>query len=76
MTTDSVLAAADEILKDSHDRHFYVVYDHLIGKTEAESHQLWLSVGYFVHGRGTYSTIKPWRNEEQLEQLLEETGRK
>jgi hypothetical protein len=37
--------------------------------------QLWLSVGYFIHGRGCHSTIKPWRNEKQRKQLLQDTGR-
>ena len=71
---DDLLQRADKMLVDSHETHFYAVYDHLLGK-EVDSKQLWLSVGYFLHGRGCHSTIKPWRNEEQREQLLQDTGR-
>lgn len=71
---DDVLRRADEILKDSHHTHFYAVYDHLLGK-EVDTRQLWLSVGYFLYGNGQLATIKPWRNEEQRVQLLQDTGR-
>ncbi len=72
---DDLLERADEILKDSHHTHFYTVHDHLLGK-EVDSNQLWLSAGYFLYGIGTNATIKPWKNEEQREQLLQDTGRK
>ena len=62
------------VLHPSHDNHFHVVYDYLLGK-EFRPHQLWLSVGYFVHGTGRHSELKPWKNQEQLDQLLCETGR-
>ena len=71
---DDVLRRADEILKDSHHAHFHAVYDHLLGK-EVDTSQLWLSVGYFLYGRGRFATLKPWRNEEQRGQLLQDTGR-
>ena len=71
---DDLLKQADEILKDSHHTHFYAVYDHLLGKS-VNANQLWLSVGYFLYGRGRFATLKPWRNEEQRGQLLQDTGR-
>ncbi len=70
-----LLERADKILDDSHDRHFHVVYDYFLGK-EIAFNQLWLSSGYFFYGRGTHSTLKPWHNEEQRQQLLQDTGRK
>ncbi|KKM07714.1 hypothetical protein LCGC14_1731140 [marine sediment metagenome] len=66
--------AAEGILRGSHDHHFHVVYDHLLGKKTAFG-QLWLSTGYFFYGIGVHSTMKPWKNEEQRKQLLQDTGR-
>ena len=71
---DTLEQRVDEVLKDSHDPHFHTVYDYLLGKF-TNPIQLWLSVGYFLHGRGRSATIKPWRSEEQRTQLLEDTGR-
>lgn len=71
---DKLLERADKIVDDSHDRHFQVVYGYFLGKG-ASFDQLWLSTGYFFYGRGKHSTIKPWSNEEQRQQLLRETGR-
>lgn len=71
---DDLLDRADALLKDSHHHHFHTVYDHLIGK-EVDLEELWLSVGYFLHGRGQHASFPPWRNEEQLAQLKRDTGR-
>lgn len=65
----------EEILRDSHDNHFHVVYNYLLGK-ETDVKQLWFSTGYFFCGIGRHSTLKPWKDEEQREQLLQATGRK
>lgn len=62
------------ILHPSHDNHFQVVSDFLLSK-KVRSHQLWLSVGYFVNGAGCHSELKPWKDQEQLDTLLHETGR-
>lgn len=70
----NILNEADKLLEDSHDRHFHTVYDYLLGK-ETDPNQLWSSVGYFLHGRGRHASIKPWRNEEQREELKRVTGR-
>jgi len=64
----------DEFWQGSHDHHFHVVYDYLLGK-ETTFGQLWLSTGYFFYGIGIHSTIKPWKDEEQRKQLLQDTGR-
>ena len=62
------------LLRGSHDHHFQVVHDYLLGKETAFG-QLWLSTGYFFYGIGRSSTIKPWKDEEQRKQLLRDTGR-
>lgn len=72
---NSVLDAAGERLRNSHGAHFHTVRDYLTGREVVPS-KLWLSVGYFIHGTGAHATIKPWKTTEQLDQLLEDTGRK
>lgn len=69
------LSEADKMLKDSHDRHFHAVYDHLIGK-KVDRNQLWFSVGYFLYGVGRHASFMPWKSEEQLVQLKIDTGRR
>ncbi len=69
-----VVSKADEMLKGSADNHFQTVLARLNGK-KVDPLQLWLSVGYFLYGIGRHATIKPWRNERQLDQLKRDTHR-
>ncbi len=64
----------DWFWQGSHDHHFRVISDYLLGKETAFG-QLWLSTGYFFYGKGVHSPIKPWKNEKQRKQLLQDTGR-
>ena len=73
--TYELLNEADKMLKDSHDHHFHTVHDHLVGK-KVDLNQLWLSVGYFLYGRGRDASFMPWKSEEQRVHLKINTGRK
>jgi hypothetical protein len=63
-----------DIREDSHDKHFQVVYGHLIGK-QVDPMELWMGVGYFVHGTGRHANLKPWTSQVELDKLLQDTGR-
>ncbi len=77
---ERLIAEADALIRDSGDHHFYTVYNHLLGK-EVDPRELYLSVGFFLNGRGRHATIKPWTaikawdSEKLLEKLKRDTGR-
>lgn len=56
-----------------HGRHRRVIERHLTGE-EVSHNQLWLSVGYFLHGTGRH-TDQSFATPEQWEKLAKETGR-